>query len=326
MKNDAKTLVNTQKLFLVPIAVVFIIILILGFFSMNYSQSILREKMINDGVIIAQQFADKIISSRLASKLVKENYEERASEIGAYVLDNKNSLNNMFLGSLRKVFNVDEIYYYTADGTLIYSATETFIGWQAKEGDPIFNFMRSGLTSFHEEVRKGTDTDDWYKFSYFKDPDGSFVQVGYFLENYLLHLENYELQTIIENEFEKNNVYYILVTDINLISIADSDREDIGVDWSDEEEYKTVLEGKPVAFEWFYPKRDEMIFEVAVPLYENNEIIGILAYGSSLSPIRYELKNNLILYFFSFIPNRNSTYFKSKTINFDTFANTKKKS
>ncbi|MBS3991033.1 MAG: EAL domain-containing protein [Erysipelothrix sp.] len=294
MQHDAKSLVNTQKLFLVPIAIVFIIIIILGFFSMSYSHSILKEKMMSDGIIIAQQFADKIESSRIAAKIVKDNYDVRASEIGAYVLKNKNIINNEFLKGLRGIFEIDEIYYYTSDGTLIYSATETFIGWQAKEGDPIFNFMQSDLTSFHEEIRKGTDNDEWYKFSYFKDPDGSFVQVGYYLENYLLDMKDFELQTIIENEFEKSSVFYILVTDINLMSIADTDREDIGVDWSDEEEYKIALAGKPVAYEWFYPKRNETIFEVAVPIYEDDNIVGILAYGSSLSPIRNELNNNLL--------------------------------
>ena len=294
MKNDVKSLVNTRKLFLVPITVVFIVILILGFFSMNYSETILKEKMINDGIIIAQQFADKISSSNMAAEIIKENYEIKVSEIGAYILANKNTLNNDFLRSIKEVFDMDEIYFYSPDGVVIYSATDEYIGWQAKNGDPIDTFMKSGLTEFHEEARKSTETDEWYKFSYFKNSDGYFVQVGCYLENYNYHTQKYELQRIIENESNKNNVFYILVTDKNLLSIADSDPEDIGTDWSDEEEYKAALSGKPMAFEWFYPQRNELILEVAVPIYENDDIVGILAYGSSLNLIRDELNNNLL--------------------------------
>lgn len=297
MRSKNRTLVNTRKLFLVPITVIFIIVLILGYFSMSFSQTVLREKMINDGIIIAKQFANKIADSRIASEIINENLEKKLSEIGSYVLENKDSISSDYLAKLSEAFNVDEIYYFSAEGEIIYSATYLFIGWKATPEDPQTSFMESDLIYFREGIRKGTDTDNWFKFSYFKHPDGSFVQVGYHLENYILQTEHVEIQRIIENELSKNDVFYILITDKDLISIADSDSEDIGIDWSNEEEFKIALAGKSIAYEWFYPKRNEKILEVAVPIYENNQITGVLAYGSSLAPLRAELSNNLLRIF-----------------------------
>ena len=139
--------------------------------------------------------------------------------------------------------------------------------------------------TYHEEIRKSTETDEWYKFSYFKDTNGYFVQIGYSLENYLIKTLNSDVQTICDDVVKDSGIHYVLVTDKNLISIADSDIEDIGIDWSNDTDYQAALSGKNQVFEWYYPKIERNVLEVALPLYLNNSIIGVIGVGTNMDAI-----------------------------------------
>ena len=126
--------------------------MILGIASIQFSRNIIKEQLKIDGVIIAQQITKTIDLHQRLKQTIIDDFELNASNIGAYVLANNDIVSSDFLHTISTTFDVDEIYYYSPEGRLVYSATSTYVGWQAQKGDPIYNFMTSGLTTFHEVV------------------------------------------------------------------------------------------------------------------------------------------------------------------------------
>ncbi|MCT8140531.1 EAL domain-containing protein [Anaerobacillus sp. CMMVII] len=106
------------------------------------------------------------------------------------------------------------------------------------------------------------------------------------------------LQNIVERiTGNEENILYALILDENFIAVADSDNE-IGVDYSaDDENYQVVLNGEVSSFEWYYPQIDDYVLEVAVPLFFEGKIIGVVGIGLSME----ETKKNVTLLTLMFI-------------------------
>ena len=48
--------------------------------------------------------------------------------------------NNLSLTDLAEQLQVDQISLYNAQGEIIYSDTKEYVGWQAYEGHPVYDF------------------------------------------------------------------------------------------------------------------------------------------------------------------------------------------
>ncbi|TCT14870.1 diguanylate cyclase (GGDEF)-like protein [Natranaerovirga pectinivora] len=114
-----------------------------------------------------------------------------------------------------------------------------------------------------------------------------------------LQRDIHNLQNIVERTKEENDtILYALIVDENLICIADSDVEDIGIDYSGDLEYEKALNGVGSVSTWYYPIIDDYVLEAAVPLRYGEDIIGIVGVGISMDETK---KNVAILTFGSFI-------------------------
>jgi len=79
---------------------------------------------------------------------------------------------------------------------------------------------------------------------------------------------------------------YALVTDRDLVAIADSDIEDIGIDYSEDAIYQATLRGGTLSDHWYYEKLDETVVELSTPLIVAGQIDGIVAIGISQKELR----------------------------------------
>lgn len=293
--NEAQgMLIDKKRLIYYTILYIILVVFFAGWISLYYTKSNLHEQLKSDALNFANQAMKYIDQKQITKNLIIDHMEEKMSIAGKQILENKGKINNKWLKKLAEDFGISEIYYYTPDGKVIYSASEEYIGWQASHGDPIHDFMVSNKTIYHEEIRKGTETDKLYKFSYFKEEEGSFVQLGYYAEEVMANISSYDYQSIVNEITTNENVYYAIITDKNMITIADSDESDVGMDWSQEAKYQDALKGNAAVFELYYEEIDDIVYEVVVPFIVDDEIIGVFAIGQSLQNVNEIIKISYI--------------------------------
>jgi hypothetical protein len=284
MLSNSKNAIN-KKLIYIPAIAIILIVIILGVIGLRYSKSILHKQLEIDALNYANMTLKYIEQNQKTKKFIIGKMDEQISIVADKILKSKNQLSNSFLMEIADDFGIDEIYYYTPQGKVTYSSTGQYLGWQASPGDPIYKFMSSGEMVHREGIRKGTKVDDYYKFSYFRDDEGNFVQLGFLADKIFLHTNIYDYQNIVDEITRDENVYYALITDKNLVEIADSDLYDVGHDWSGDHDYQEVLKGNTSVSEWFYKGINGKVLEVAVPLTIGNRVEGVLAIGLSLNSI-----------------------------------------
>lgn len=94
--------------------------------------------------------------------------------------------------------------------------------------------------------------------------------------------EKADYQSILANVVANDSsIYYALMVNEKAIAVADTDLNDIGVDYSNDLNYQLTLKGETRIFDWYYNKINDYVLEVSVPLYYNGDIIGLVGVGMS---------------------------------------------
>ncbi|OIJ14342.1 hypothetical protein BKP37_08320 [Anaerobacillus alkalilacustris] len=291
MNMKKRNVTNNFKLIYLPLLFTLFSVFAIALFAHISSERALTHQMEQSGEDLALLLSRKIESEIGHYNYINEVLERNLLVAGKAVLAEKDYLSNERLRDIRDFFEVHEIFWYSNQGEVLFSPSIDYIGWKVKPGDPIDQFMTQPNDVYVEDIRKSTENDDFFKFVYLRDDEGSFVQVGYRAEYLNFRTDKYKIQNIVERIANNDdNILYALFIDENLIAIADSDVEDIGVDYSEIVDYKSVLSGEVRAFEWYYPQLGDYVLEVAVPLFYEDEIIGIAAVGISMD----ETKKNVI--------------------------------
>lgn len=238
-----------------------------------------------------------IQSLKLNAELIKKNKEIeriiiddltlRSQKAAQMVLNNRHNLSDDFLKEVSDIYDIELMYWFSSTGIQLYSANGLFNGYQVEEDTPLYTFMTSQLSYHVEEVRRSVNRDIYVKFAYFKDIDGQFLQVGVTADSYNLLTEKYSYISTVQSIIEQNsNIVYALVTDLDLLSIADTDAEDVGISYANDPDYLKVIKGDTIYAEWYYPRLKQNVMEYATPIYNaNQEIIGLLAAGYSLESV-----------------------------------------
>ncbi|QOY35332.1 EAL domain-containing protein [Anaerobacillus isosaccharinicus] len=266
----------------------------------NLSERALMEQMERNGVYLTQLLSRKIEGEIVHYHERNELIEKNLLVAGKAVLAVEDQLSDKQLSNIRDLFGVHEIYWYSPEGEILYSASGNYISWTPNPGDPIDHFMSKHKHKdvYVEDIRKSTERDKYFKFAYLRNDDGSFVQVGYSIDQMNIKSEKNILQNIVERITDnEENILYALILDENFTAVADSDIDEIGVDYSEDEHYQVVLSGEVSSFEWYYPQIDDYVLEVAVPLFFEGKIIGVVGIGLSME----ETKKNVTLLTLMFI-------------------------
>jgi diguanylate cyclase (GGDEF)-like protein len=287
--------INVQKMFYVPLIVFFIITAILGLITYNFIANRFKEEMISSGSALAETLSVGISDKIEHKKFYLATLDSTLISAGNYIIKNRDLISNEYLHQIAESFVLTDIYWYNSDGLLLNDANDEFVGWTPVIGDPIYTFMHSGLDMYIEDIRRGTEDDRHYKFVYIRDIDGYFVQVGINADHIHELTQKFEYQYVLE-QFVANNseLLYALIVDKNFISIADTDIDEIGVDYSGDESYEKVLQGHTVSSNWYYEKLGDEVLEISTPIYYNGEIIGIFGIGYS-----YQNYNIIRIFLFS---------------------------
>jgi diguanylate cyclase (GGDEF)-like protein len=225
-------------------------------------------------VTIANDIADELLQQRIVVAL---------DVIAAY----ENVYSNDTLADLADLLLLDEIYVYDSFATIVYSATLNYIGWQAYPGHPVYDFYSSHFSRFIEEIRKDTDSDNFYKYGYIKLPSGYFVQTGIAAERIYEFVEAIQISSIL-TEFQKSGEFLGLYYITNDYQIITSDATSISGDYLDQEFKSMLMQQRE--YEHVITIDGVQVYENFVHVMSGNRRLGVLA-------LRYSLQetNEIIL-------------------------------
>ncbi len=183
-EKEIKTKSISWTTYILPLATILLLFMIASYFIINSINAYFINHTIEDANRHAETHTSRLSNSIYANKIINELLGDRLVGVGNRVIRRykTSGLNNEILREMSEDLKVDKIYWYDSTGKVIYTASD-YLGWQAKEGDPIYNFMKSDKDILVEAIRPDTDSGKLVKYAQIKTNNGEFVQVGILAEN-----------------------------------------------------------------------------------------------------------------------------------------------
>ncbi|MBU3143308.1 hypothetical protein [Clostridium sp. CF012] len=229
------------KLITIPLVVMFIGITVIGVVSSWSVRASLLEQTKGDGMLLANKIVSQVINNKQSLKTINTMLEEKIKTAAKIAISSQKILSSDILKKIAKSSGVDEIYWYSPEGKIIYSTVDSYVGWKSKKGDSIDNFRVSGKDELMEEIRKDSESDNYNKYGYLKNMDNTFIQVGIRANEVETLTKKFSYQTLVEDLVKDKSVVYALFIDKNLKAVAHGDKKRIGTQLTDEGSKKSCF-------------------------------------------------------------------------------------
>lgn len=217
-------------------------------------------------VTIANDIADELLQQRIVVAL---------DVIAAY----ETVYSDETLADLADLLLLDEIYVYDLSATIVYSASQAYIGWQAYPGHPVYDFFRSNFSRYIEEIRKDSDSDNFYKYGYIRLPSGFFVQTGIAAERIYAFVEAIQISSIL-GEFQKSGEFFGLYYITNDYQVITSNETPVNGDYLNQEFKSMLMQQRE--YDHVINIDGEQVYENFVHVMSGNRRLGVLALRYSL--------------------------------------------
>jgi methyl-accepting chemotaxis protein len=289
-----------MRLLIIPLICVLAGILFIGAISSYLTRDSLLAEMRENGFSSSQRFVDRIEDNTEAVQTMNEMLESQIRSVGNIIIGSRGSINDVYLTQLAAQTGINHIYWYNTAGEIINAANSEYLGWKVTPGDPIHNFMISGAPELMEEIRKSTETDETFKYGYVRSNTGEFVQAGVSADRVLELTEKFGYQALIDELATDESIVYASFIDKDLIGVADSNQDNIGRNYQEDENIKKVaLDGEMSAKEFFYETENTNVYDVVYPVVINGELKGALNIGYSMNTVQSAITKNILLIAFA---------------------------
>lgn len=230
-----------------------------------------------DAINVARVYSQNLNKSTKAKELLYDLIDERLLMASSALSQRTEGHSNELLVLLATELNVDVIYSYDSNGVIQYSSLNEYIGWKAPEGHPVYGFLHSGEKFLVEEVRKDSESERFYKYSYTRLSDGRFFQVGVSAENIQSFLKDFEMKQLLSDIGKSYTVDFAhFIGPDNVISESTIDSFK-GIAIEDKDLLQAIYLDKE------YDLTSEVLgvrsYQVYVPVYVDSVKIGTLAIG-----------------------------------------------
>lgn len=101
--------------------IVFFVIAAIAIVSIIISQNSLMKQMETDGMNLANEISSQVETNNEAMDSINQSISDKIRTTGSFILKNSDKVNNEYLTTLAKQFEIDEINYTDANGKIIYS-------------------------------------------------------------------------------------------------------------------------------------------------------------------------------------------------------------
>ena len=283
------------RLIIIPLIVVLLGISAIGIVSYNSIKQSLLNEMKENGLSTSLDFIRRLEDNARSIELINSMIEDKIRTSANITKSNRDDLDNKFLVDLANESDIDEISYYNSNCEIVNSNISELIGLVVEEGHPVNDFMKSNESELMEDIRQDSETGNFVKNGYLKDSDGYFIQVGISADRIQELTKSFEYQTILEEVGSRDEIAYITLIDKNLEVAGSSDTDLIGLSFDSDESIKSaVLDNEPAYQERYYEAKDIDVYDINYPAIINEENVGALSIGYSMTGVKSAIKRNLI--------------------------------
>jgi methyl-accepting chemotaxis protein len=259
--------------------------------------SIIRTKMElqmkTDGDIIVNQIQQRLISNGNISKELDKLLSEKIIS-SSYLIGITPNISNEYLMKISKELSIDEINVSDASGVIIFSNMADNLNYKYPEDHVVQKIIKDKDSQVIEEIRQSTNLkDNYYKYGAVATANGGFVQIGILANKVNTILTSVSTQALIDELGKDENIAYGLTIGKDMKVITHTEKERIGKILDDEGSIAAAKDGKAFNSTFMY-KDVEKVYDVLVPLYENEEHIGAVNIGLSMKNVGSAITSVLI--------------------------------
>lgn len=168
----------TFKSFLI-ISVSLVLIFILTLFNvMRWINQRLYSDIKEESYFLAESYTHLITKSNEALEELNVLLDQHLLTSSEVIAKSSIHLTQSRVNEMKSEFDLDAIYVYNSDGVIELSTHEEYLGWTIYPGHPVYDQFYSHEGSSVEDIRKDSESDQYYKYGYYRLTDGSMVQVG----------------------------------------------------------------------------------------------------------------------------------------------------
>jgi methyl-accepting chemotaxis protein len=250
-------------------------------------------QMKTDGDIIVNQIQQRLISNGNISKEFDGLLSEKIIS-SAYLIGTTPNISNEYLKKISKELSIDEINVSDASGVVIFSNMAGNVNYKYPEDHVVQKIIKDKDSQVIEEIRQSTNLkDNYYKYGAVATANGGFVQIGFLANKVNTVLTSVSPQVLIDEIGKDGNIAYGLTIGKDMKVLTHTEKERIGKILDDEGSIAAAKDGK--AFNSTYMYKDvEKVYDVLVPLYENEEHIGAVNIGLSMKNVGSAINSVLI--------------------------------
>jgi methyl-accepting chemotaxis protein len=187
---------------------------------------------------------------------------------------------------------VTAIYWYNPQGTVVNAAYGEYLGWTVPTDHVIYAYMQSGESVLIEDIRKDTDSDNYYKYGYIRSASGSFAQIGISADVVSALTDQFGYQAMVEKLAASDQVSFASFVDTDLNVVADTNQEKIGTSFAEVESMKNAVVDGTVSAEEIVDNGQD-IYMITYPVEINGQRIGALNIGYTMTSVEAAISENI---------------------------------
>jgi diguanylate cyclase (GGDEF)-like protein len=202
---------SNLKHYLIPFLIVTIILLLIGFSSINLIRNYVYQDREEESLEIANSYSLSLNKAEEAVQLTEDILSEKLIYDSQMAVIHKDEYRNN-LDEMVELLNVDVLYLYNGDAVVIASSDGNFIGWRAGKGHPVREFLDSDQESDVGPIRADTESGIYYKYAYHRAEDGTFIQLGIEAEKIHSFISSFEINKLLQdilNSSESTEISYL---------------------------------------------------------------------------------------------------------------------
>lgn len=303
-KTESKHLSLKVKIVASSLLVLFTTLLIFCLIMVSIVKSKMELQMKTDGDIIVKQIQQRLVSNQNISKELDSLLGEKIIS-SSYIIGITPNITNENLIKISKRLNIDEINISDANGVIIFSNMAANLKYVYPKDSLVQKILKDKNPEVLESIRpSGNSKDTFYKYGAVAMDKGGFVQIGINANKINAILDSVSPQALIDEIGKDKSIAYGLTISKDLKVLTHTEKDRIGITLDDEGSIAAAKDGKEYNSTFMY-KDVERVYDVLVPLYENDKHIGAVDIGLSMenvgSAIASVLASSFLITLISFL-------------------------
>lgn len=269
------------KILVMTVIIILISNIALTATSIVSSRTMLLDEMKHEGYIMAEELLmnlhdaeafEAIVDDQLGAKILM------ASEFLNYT--DKDVWSNAYFTEMVEKLGVTEINVIGRDRKIDFSNIEAYMDWEYPKGHAMDVVFDGDSREYMEDVRINPVDNLYYKYGGIKLDNGFYVQVGIAAEEIDAIKEEFSIEVLLEEEMTRENITYALMIDETGTAVY-GESSMIGTTYTDDVTMN-ALKGKRGAALWKDPKTGDTSYDIQVPIFKDDQVVGTIAIGLSL--------------------------------------------